>query len=89
VGGSRRTKPPTHSVGNLNKIYMKINTFTLKGKDIEMIFNNGFLAYSFKHDDKPYSQKIKIESRSVMSISAVTFLLLENALATIEKLHDK
>lgn len=68
---------------------MNINTFTLEGKEIEMTFNNGFLAYSFTHDGQTYGQKIKVESRSVMSISALTFLLLENALETIKRINDK
>ena len=68
---------------------MKINTFTLKGKEIEMTFNNSFLAYSFVHEGQTYGQKVKLESKAVMNVSAVTFLLVENALATIEKLNDK
>jgi hypothetical protein len=66
----------------------KINTFTLEGFDVDVLYQNGYLAYSFEFDGKPYGQKIKLESKSVVDISTVTFLLLENALATHKKLNE-
>lgn len=66
---------------------MKIHTFTLKEKDIDITFNNGFLACTFKDGDKSYGQKVKPKSRAVMEVASATFLLLENALETIEALN--
>ena len=63
---------------------MKIHTFTLRGKDIDVTHNNGFLAYTFKENDKHYGQKIKLPSKSIMDVASATFLLIENALETIE-----
>ena len=70
---------------------MKIHTFTLKGKDIDVTHNNGFLAYTFKEGEKHYGQKIKLASKSIMDVASATFLLLENAIETIEaiKQNDK
>ena len=66
----------------------KINTFTLEGQDIEMLFQNGFLAYSFEFKGKTYGQKVKLKSRSVEDIASATFLLIENALSTYKKLNE-
>jgi len=67
----------------------KINTFSLEGQDIEILYKNGFLAYTFEFDNKPYGQKVKVKSRSVMDITSATFLLLENALSTIKQLKNE
>lgn len=66
----------------------KINTFTLEGNDIDITINNGFLAYVFMFEGKPYGQKVKLKSRSIMDIVSATFLLLENALSTYKKLNE-
>lgn len=66
----------------------KINTFSLEGFDIDILYNNGFLAYTFDFDGKPYGQKVKVKSRKVEDITAATFLLIENALSTHKKLNE-
>lgn len=65
----------------------KVNTFTLEGQDIEMLFQNGFLAYSFEFKGKTYGQKVKLKSKSVEDISSATFLLIENAISTLKELN--
>lgn len=65
----------------------RISTFTLKGKDIDLLYHNGFLAYSFEHEGKSYGNKVKLASRKVVDVSAATFLLLENALESLENLN--
>lgn len=67
----------------------KINTFTLKGIDIDVLFNNGFLGYTFTYKGASYGQKVKVRSRKVVDITAATFLLIENALSTYEKLTNE
>jgi len=67
----------------------KINTFTLKGIEIDILFNNGFLGYTFTLKGKTYGQKVKIKSRKVADITAATFLLIENALSTYENLTNE
>jgi len=64
----------------------KINTLSLRGIDIDIFYNNGFIAYSFMKDGKSYGQKVKLPSKKVIDISASTFLLFENALETYESL---
>lgn len=66
----------------------RISTFTLKGKDIDLLYNNGFLAYSFEHDGQSYGNKVKLESRKVVDVASATFLLLTNALDTREALEN-
>lgn len=65
----------------------KINTFTLEGQDIEMLFQNGFLAYSFEFKGKTYGQKVKLKSRGVDDVASATFLLIENAISTLKELN--
>jgi len=62
----------------------KISTFILKGQSIDVLYNNGKLAYTFEVGGKSYGQKVEVSSRSIMDIASATFLLLENALETIE-----
>jgi hypothetical protein len=62
----------------------KISTFTLKGQQVDMLYNKGKLAYTFEYEGKSYGQKVEVASRSVIDIASATFLLLENALETIE-----
>lgn len=65
----------------------KVNTFTLDGQDIEMLFQNDFLAYSLEFKGKTYGQKVKLKSKSVEDISSATFLLIENAISTLKELN--
>lgn len=62
----------------------KISTFILKGQSIDMLYNNGKLAYTFEFGGKSYGQKVEVKSRSIIDIASAAFLLLENALETIE-----
>ena len=66
----------------------KINTFSLEGFDVEMLYKNGFLAYTFEFNGKPYGQKVKLKSRKVEDVASATFLLLENALSTHKQLEN-
>lgn len=66
----------------------RISTFTLKGKDIDLLYRNGFLAYTFEHEGKNYGNKVKLASRKVVDVASATFLLLENALSSLENLND-
>lgn len=66
----------------------KIQTFTLEGFDIDILFQNGFLGYTFEFDGKPYGNKVKVKSKSVIDITNATFLLIENALSTYKKLNE-
>ncbi len=65
----------------------KISTFTYKGKDIDMLYQKGNIAYTFEHDGKQYGYKVKLPSKSVMDVASTTFLLLTNAIETLEALQ--
>jgi len=62
----------------------KISTFELRGQSVDMLYNNGKLAYTFEFNGKSYGAKVEVASRSVIDIASATFLLLTNALETIE-----
>jgi len=66
----------------------KISIFQLKGKEIQMLYNKGQLAYSFEHEGNNYGIAVKMPSKSVLDIASITFQLLTNALETIENLND-
>ena len=67
---------------------MKISTFTFKGQDIDMTYQNGFLAYSFKQGEETYGTKVRPLSRSVLDSASATFQLLINAIETMESLNE-
>lgn len=63
----------------------QIHTFTIEDLNIDFLFQNGFLGYSFEYEGNPYGQKVRLKTRKVADVSAATFLLIENALATYKK----
>ncbi len=65
---------------------MKIYTFTIKGRDVEMTFRKGNLAYTFERDGKTYGYKVELKNKKTMDIVAATSLLIINAIETIELL---
>lgn len=66
---------------------MKISTFTFKGRDIDMMYNKGALAYSFTQDGNTYGISVKLQSKSVLSIASAVFQLITNAIETIDQLN--
>lgn len=66
----------------------QISVFTLKGQDIEVMYRNGNIAYVFERDGKTYGHKVELKSRSITNVMSVTFLLLQNALDTLETLQS-
>lgn len=67
---------------------MRVQTFTLKGIDVDVMYNKGSLAYIFKKEGKEYGNAVKLKDKSIESIVASTFLLLSNALETYDKLNE-
>lgn len=62
----------------------KISQFTFKGTEINMLYRNGYLGYTFEKDGKTYGYRVKPESRSISDISNSCFLLLTNFVDTLE-----
>jgi hypothetical protein len=62
----------------------KISTFELRGQSVDMLYNKGNLGYTFEFNGKSYGSKVEVASKSVIDIASATFLLLTNALETIE-----
>lgn len=52
------------------------------GLEIDLMFNNGKLAYTFEHDGKPYGNAVKIPSKSVVDIATSCLILFTNAQET-------
>lgn len=66
---------------------MKISTFTLKGKDINLLFERGSIGYQFTENEKSYGHKVKLPKKATKEdIANVIFLLITNYLETIETL---
>jgi hypothetical protein len=68
---------------------MKISTFTIDGKDVNLLFERGSIGYQFTYKEKPYGHKLKIKSSSKEEVANVTFLLLINYLETIKQLENE
>ena len=53
---------------------------------IDLLFQNGKLGYTFDHDGKPYGTSVKIPSKKVADIAACCLVLFTNALETKKEL---
>lgn len=67
----------------------KISTFTFKGRDIDMLYDKGNLAYTFEYEGKQYGYKVEVPSKSVIDIASAAFLLFTNAVETLEVLEKQ
>jgi hypothetical protein len=66
-----------------------ISTFTLQERDIDIVLNNNKLAWTMTHAGKNYGGAVNLTSKKQMDIVNATFLLLINALETIEALKHE
>lgn len=67
----------------------KIQIFTYKEKEISVLYDKKNLAYTFEQDGKTYGYKMELQSKKLTDIISVTWLLLQNAIESIEALaHD-
>jgi len=65
----------------------RIDQLTLpNGLEIDLLFENGKLAYTFVHNDKTYGNAVKLPSRKVQDIASSCVVLFSNALSTKEML---
>lgn len=65
---------------------LKISTFTYKGEDFDVMYNNWSLSYTFDVKGKRYGNAVKLEDKSIQGIMNGTMCLLLNLLDTKEKL---
>lgn len=54
--------------------------------EIDLLFENGKLAYTFQYDGKSYGNAVKIPSRSVDDIASACLVLFTNAVETNREL---
>lgn len=67
-----------------------IKTLTLsQGFDIDILFKNGKIGYTFVFNNQNYGTAIKPQSRKVADIAAACFLLIVNAEETYKELTKK
>jgi hypothetical protein len=59
------------------------------GLDIDLMFDKGKLAYVFTFEEKTYGNAVKLPSRKVSDVAAVSLALFTNALETFEALKNK
>lgn len=74
---------------------MEIFTVTIKGYDIDMTFNEGFMAYTFQRENpetkekESFGIKVKPLSTEPIDLIAASSQLIINAYETIEALDNK
>lgn len=61
-----------------------ISQFTFKDVDVNLIFRNGMIGYTFEKDGKTFGQKVRPAGRSAQEIASATFLILVNFVETLE-----
>lgn len=65
----------------------KIAQLTLPdGLDIDLLFDNGKIAFTFVHNGQHYGNAIKLPSKSVIDIASVCLVLFTNAVETKKSL---
>jgi len=67
----------------------KIYTHSLNGKDIDILFENGYVAYTFVHEGKNYGNKVKPEGKKTVDLVNATFQLITNAIETMDALKTQ
>jgi hypothetical protein len=66
---------------------MIILQYPHKDTTFDVTYNNGFVAYSFFYNGKPYGNKVKVPSRKAIDIIGASFLLATNAIETYENIR--
>jgi hypothetical protein len=65
----------------------KISSVVLPGNlEVDILFKNGKLGYTFLHEGKNYGNAVKLPSKSVTDIASVCLVLFTNAVETKEAL---
>lgn len=65
----------------------QISTVTLpENLEIDLTFNNGFIAFTFLHKGKTYGNAVKLPSKSITDIASACVVLFTNAVETKKSL---
>jgi len=65
----------------------QITQIVLPGElEIDILFENGKLAYSFIHEGNSYGTSVKVPSKKVQDIASTCLVLFTNALETKKEL---
>lgn len=65
-----------------------ISTFELGGKSIDMTYKSKQIAYTFDHNGQKYGNSVIVKSKKIEDVMNATFLLLVNALETLEAIKE-
>lgn len=66
----------------------QITQLSLPGNlEIDLLFENGKLAYTFEHEGQNYGTSIKLPSKKVQDIASACLVLFTNALETHKELQ--
>lgn len=68
---------------------MQISQFTYKDTNVDLTYNNGWIAYTFEKNHKTYGGRIKIETKKHMDLISYAFNLAINLLETYEALNNE
>ena len=65
-----------------------ISQITLPGNlDIDLLYANGKLAYTFEHEGKSYGNAVALPSKSIVDIASACLILFTNAIDTKKSLQ--
>ena len=62
----------------------KIHVFNFDDVEVNLLYRNGYLGYTFEVDGKTFGNKVKLESKSIQDVAATTFLLFQSFIDTRE-----
>ena len=67
---------------------MNVLKFTLKDTEIDIVIVKNTIAFALEKSGNHFGNKIKLPSKKTQDIVAATFLLLINALETLENYEN-
>lgn len=67
---------------------MNILKFTLKNNDFDVVIDKNTIAYAFEHNGNHFANKITIPSKKTQDVVSAAFLVLINAIETIENYEN-
>lgn len=68
----------------MSKTLNRIAVFTFDETEVNILYQNGQLAYTFEVDGKTYGYKVPVPSKSVFDIASATFLLFQSFRDTLD-----
>ena len=62
----------------------KISTYTFRDQEVNLLYRNGKLGYTFEVDGKTFGNKVELPSKSIHDVASAAFLLFTTFSDTLD-----